>query len=433
VNEPDGAGAGESAKPRVRSIFVDHSGYHLANVGDAAMLQMAIRRLRERFPDARILVFTYFPERLERLSPEAIPVVPRIHALARRRRLPKKVEFGFSQIWKIGAPSLPSLAPLANWFESRLPNREGRDLLPALAEADLVVAAGGGYLTDAFRLHALGVLSVLRTAQRLRRPTAILGQGIGPVADGAFARSVAGVLRRAGVVTLREGLSGPAHLERWGVPASRWSVTGDDAVELAHAVRDARPRDAIGVNVRVAAYAGTSGPSTLTATLAVALARLTRSTGAPCLALPVSYHDEDSDLVSIRRVAGEGLIVPPTLERLPLPEELAYEVARCRIVVTGSYHAAVFGAAQGVPVVCLTRSGYYDQKFRGLQGLFGDGCTIVRLDGPDLEERLVRAAQRAWDEAPGLRDALLTAAARQIALGRDAYDAVARLGDPTAS
>jgi polysaccharide pyruvyl transferase WcaK-like protein len=416
-----------------RSIFVDHSGYHLANVGDAAMLQMAVRRLRERFPAAEILVFTYFPERLERLSPEAIPVVPRIHGLARRRRLPKKVEYGLSQLWKIGAPLLPSLAPLGGWLEERLPGRDARDFLPALAEADLVVAAGGGYLTDAFRPHALGVLSVLRMAQRLDRPTAIMGQGIGPITDATLARSAAGVLRRTNVVTLREGVAGPGHLERWGVPASRWTVTGDDAVELAHVARDARDRDAIGVNLRVAAYAGTSGTSPVTAKVASAIERSARWAGAPCVALPISYHHEDADLTSIRRLVGANLIVPAALERLPLPEDLALEVARCRIVVTGSYHAAVFGASQGVPVVCLTGSGYYDHKFEGLKGLFGPGVSIVRLDGPDLEERLVRAMQGAWDQAADLRTPLLAAAASQIALGREAYDAVARLGDAAAA
>jgi polysaccharide pyruvyl transferase WcaK-like protein len=433
VTEPTMRRAGDGADHWVRSIFVDHSGYHLANVGDAAMLQMALLRLRERFPAARTFVFTYFPERLERLNPEAIPVFPRIHALARRGRLPKKAEYGLSQLWKIAAPRLPSLAPLARWLETRLPTREGRDLLPALAEADLVVAAGGGYLTDAFRPHALGVVSVLRTAQRLGRPTAMMGQGIGPIADGAFARSVADVLRRTDVLTLREGRAGPDHLARWGVPASRWTVTGDDAVELAHAERDARPRDAIGINIRVAPYANTTGTNGLTDTLALALSRLTRSTGAPYVALPISYHQEDADLTSIRRLAGDDLIVAPALEQWPLPTELAHEVARCRVVVTGSYHAAVFGASQGVPVVCLTRSGYYDQKFEGLQGLFGHGCTIVRLDGPDLEERVVQAVQRAWDEAPELRAALLAAAERQIALGRDAYDAIARLDGSAAS
>ena len=78
---------------------------------------------------------------------------------------------------------------------------------------------------------------------------------------------------------------------------------------------------------------------------------------------------------------------------------LIKQTARCRIVVTGAYHAAVFALAQGIPVVCLSNSPYYLAKFQGLEDLFGLGCATVRLSEPDLPARLAAAIERTWNSA----------------------------------
>ena len=54
-----------------------------------------------------------------------------------------------------------------------------------------------------------------------------------------------------------------------------------------------------------------------------------------------------------RRVARDSALV---IER----------VGECRVVVTGSYHGAVFALAQGIPVVALVKSPYYVNKMAGL-------------------------------------------------------------------
>lgn len=53
--------------------------------------------------------------------------------------------------------------------------------LDALAGADLVVASGGGFITDVFQQYALSVLRLLHDATRAGKPTAMLSQGIGPI------------------------------------------------------------------------------------------------------------------------------------------------------------------------------------------------------------------------------------------------------------
>jgi polysaccharide pyruvyl transferase WcaK-like protein len=58
-------------------------------------------------------------------------------------------------------------------------------------------------------------------------------------------------------------------------------------------------------------------------------------------------------------------------------------VSRCRVVVTGSYHAGVFALAQGIPVVATAASRYYHDKFSGLADLFGGGGDIVDVGSPN--------------------------------------------------
>src|SRR5439155_8100354 len=58
-------------------ILVDNSGYALTNMGDVAMLQGGVTRLRRLWPDADVAVLTSRPERLARYVPSARPVIHR--------------------------------------------------------------------------------------------------------------------------------------------------------------------------------------------------------------------------------------------------------------------------------------------------------------------------------------------------------------------
>jgi colanic acid/amylovoran biosynthesis protein len=118
--------------------------------------------------------------------------------------------------------------------------------------------------------------------------------------------------------------------------------------------------------------------------------------------------------MSARWIGEFQLDDPPGLQVIP-------QTGRCRVVVTGSYHAAVFALGQGIPAVCMEHSPYYSQKFRGLQAQFGAGVEIVPMAEPDFGLRLERAIRFAWDSAERLRVSLLDATAAQIDLSRAAY------------
>jgi len=143
---------------------------------------------------------------------------------------------------------------------------------------------------------------------------------------------------------------------------------------------------------------------------------------APIVGLPVSRYRADADAVSLRALlsrapAGTGIVIPD----ITSPQALISAAASCRALVTGSYHAAVFGLAQGVPAVCLSKSSYYDAKFGGLQALYPGACFVVPLDAPDYAARLSAAIGQAWDLPAPARAAARDATVRMRDNGRDAY------------
>jgi len=180
------------------------------------------------------------------------------------------------------------------------------------------------------------------------------------------------------------------------------------------------PPAALGVNIREADYAGVGGDSA--AAVGETLAAAAHDLGAPVIALPVSRYATTSDLGAIRACLSSARpTTGVTLSDLASPDDLLSAAAKCRAVVTGSYHAAVYALSQGVPAVCLTRSSYYDAKFAGLRALFPEACQVVSLAAEDRAHILRSAITQAWDLPPAARAAALEAAGRQRAAGREAY------------
>ena len=132
------------------------------------------------------------------------------------------------------------------------------EFLTAARKASVFVVAGMGGLTSAFHDYTVMMLDTLVLLQALKVPTVLFGQGIGPF-DDDLREKAADVLRKVDYIALREGRYGPALLRAWDVPEERWSVTGDDAVELAFGHRREPMGRAIGVNLRVSNYSAVNG------------------------------------------------------------------------------------------------------------------------------------------------------------------------------
>ena len=425
---PDGNGTVRppASTPAPR-ILIDQSGYDLLNVGDVAMLQSCVIRLRRLWPGAEIMVVCHAPERLASYCPGTTAIGQTLAGLPFFRMLPRRPRLAAEQAWKMAAPCFARSRAVR-------PPRP-RTAIQAVRAADLVVASGGGYVTDTWWWHGAGVLSLLRLAQRLGKPTAMFGQGVGPISgrgrggSRALCRQARAVLPRLAVLGLREDQIGKNLAISLGVPSGAVAVTGDDALELipegsaveGSAHGGSAPRGgALGVSMRVSPYAGVDQTAAeMVGDLVVQAAEAFR---APIVTLPVSRYPVDGDLDALRALlhperSGAHIV----LHDLATPDALITVAADCRVIVTGSYHAAVFGLARGVPAVCLTRSAYYDAKFAGLRTLFPGACLVVSLDQPDLAGRLGQAIDQAWHLPAQARDDARMAAAGQRQAGRQAY------------
>ncbi len=303
-----------------------------------------------------------------------------------------------------------------------------KQFLDSVLESDLVVISGGGDLNDSFQGFAITLLHVLNLAIRYGKRTALVGQGVGPIFDpnSGFVMRGREVLPKVDVICVRERLKGPAYLEFLNVEGSRVFVTGDDAIELAYNAHTQKLGNGLGVNLRVANYSGIEAE--LQETVGFTLKEAAEKYEAPLLPVPISFLNKNSvrkpDSDPIRELLAQCGITSDGGQEMDDPITTIQQVARCRVVVTGSYHAAVFALSQGIPAMCLVKTSYYMDKFRGLSDQFNDECEIIDLNDSHVRERILNSLDKLWRSADQKRSSLLNVANKQVEIGRSAYRAI---------
>lgn len=414
-------------------ILVENGTPSLTNMGDVAMLQVLVSRIRRLCPDASIEVVTNAPELLLVYCPDAMPVSARgrkawFNALLGDRIhqfLPRPVSYPVRNFERTVRCRWPSLAHAIIQSRMKLRQADGGEVstyLDALFAADLVLLSGGGDINDTFRDFAMTLLDVLTIAFRRGIRTAVLGQGFGPIGDESLIARAKAVLPFVDIICSRESRAGVPLLHSLGVSPERIITTGDDAIELAY---EARPRESgtdIGVNLRIADYSEVD--SGVFNEIRPVLHNAARKHRASLIPLPIARHDCESDLKTIRQLLAGYDDTSDGGASLNSPFKVIKQTGRCRVVVTGSYHAGVFALSQGIPVVGLVKSPYYFDKFFGLAAQFGTGCQVVRLDDEKLGKKLAEAIDVAWGAAEHVRPALLEAAKKQIEIGQNAYQLI---------
>lgn len=401
-------------------ILVLPGTYDCRNLGDVAMLQVAVTRLKRLWPAASIHVLTYQAAALKEFCPEAEPaplrgrdswlkakILPRWFLPNAQAAFRRRSPGSFSRLWHMKAALLPPKYEPVKQF------------LRLLHEADLLLMAGCGLITDAFRTSALQVLDTFELAFRRGLPTAMVSQGIGPVEDPVLRECARAVLPRVGRICARDLHSTVPLLERLGVPASRLSFTGDDAVELAWRERREAPGNHLGANLRMAGYSGMDDQ--VLAAVRKLLAETARRYQAGVMGLPIARTGRDCDVQTLERLLTDLPEGGDPGKGLGTPLHVIRRISECRVVVTGSYHAAVFALAQGIPALGLVSSAYYEKKLTGLAGQFRGGCEVLRAEAPEFPAQFRQAVDRLWQQAPSLRLHLLREAERQVRLGLAAY------------
>jgi colanic acid/amylovoran biosynthesis protein len=266
------------------------------------------------------------------------------------------------------------------------------------------------------------ILDLEEEAIRRHIPVVMLGQGVGPLKDRAVLSRMKSIFSAVNLITLRGSPGGINLLTSLGVSPTQVHTTGDEAIELAYEARLQGPGKELGINLRFAGSAETAEDDI--EIVRPVLQSFAKRHAVAIIPVPIAiHHPIRDDLAMGKLLAGfdgpsdEGLTPDSPLKVIKL-------AGRCRVVVTGAYHAAVFALAQGIPVVGLAKSPYFISKMRGLEDQFGLGCETVDLNEPDLAEKLDAAIERAWQSAEKVRVPLQEAARRQIELSRSAYERV---------
>lgn len=405
------------------------------------MLKVAVSRLKSFWPEATIEVFLLknFEESFKEHCPEATPILPsgqdiwfttplsdRLYELLPHVFIQQQIE---ELEWQLRS-RLPQIARLI--MERKLKKRKRLtqyqaldSFVDAIARADLVIASGGGFINDTFEAKANRVLGILGIAASLGKPTAMLGQGIGPLENPKLRAKAKAVLPKIGLIALREKRSGIPILKKLGISEKRVIITGDDTIELIYENRSSELGDGIGVNLRIADYSQISAEAI--ATVRSAIQKVARQKNVPLIPVPMEFLDDNSDVRTIKQLLAGYDDTTNAGDDLRTPSKIIKQIGRCRVVVAGSYHAGVFALSQGIPVIGLAKTEYYKDKFLGLADQFSVGCEVLFLDDQQLPEKLIASIEKAWDLSEQWRPQLLESARQQIELGRAAYKQVYQL------
>ena len=399
-------------------IILDQGILDMRNKGQNALLQAAVDRVRQLWPEALIGITTFAPHLLKIYFPDVIPVSPDgSHAWYKKSNkynqiydlIPSSILRILLEIreelwyWRPGFTLGAIRAKMKSWSRSSSPSTESADNFPmneieitdtmekpdyadVVSDADLFIATGSQYMCDHARDTAFQVLDRLEAAIRRGIPTVMVGQGIGPINNLDLRARAKEVLPLLDLIFVRERLEAPNLLASLGVDPTKIVVTGDDAIELAYNSHTSALGNGIGISMRCMPSTGVG-----TVDIPVIGKTLKEAAGkydAELVGLPISLsiHERDDKCTQLLT---EGYN-KKWMSKQKFQKPLAYikDIQRCRLVVTGTFHGAVLALAQGIPVICLVRSGLYMNKFYGLADLFNLGCEIISLEDDHFQEKL---------------------------------------------
>lgn len=416
-------------------IFVIPGTYSYSNIGDTAMFQIAINRLRENFPLSRLATFSLRQDLLYEISTDvaSIGIEGRDfwhsfkELLSPLSRLsPKILSSIILQIERKVRIHYPlTFLQLCNLRRKILrhnyPISLLQEFIDAILKSNLIVVSGMGGIHDSHggAKRTFRLLDIIEMAIIHGIPVVLLGQGIGPIEDQTLLARAKQVLPRTNFIAVREKLASLPLLLSMGVDPGKIAITGDDAIELAYRARRSELGNAIGVGIRATGASMIQDRDLLT--IKELLYSVAQSLGAKILPIPIMNDNAVKDYEAIKRLLEGFDDLSDAGASLNTPEQVLRNVSQCRVVVAGSYHASVFALAQGVPSIGLARTKYYENKLKGVSDMFGNHCDVLNLNEEQFEERFIEAFWRAWHDADKLRPKLLELARSQVEMGRQVY------------
>lgn len=413
------------------NVLIDNGAYTMRNVGDIAMLQACVDRIRTRYPDCSVSVLTSCPELLELFCPGTKAIHPAGRdAWYAPKRVTAKMENAFGRslskillavegAYRTYAPRIFDHHLKLSYANNHLMQRRIEEYRIAFLSANMVVAAGGGYLNDLNPIQTENTLRMISDAKKRNSRTALFGQGLGPMRNEKLLMYLKNACRPPSVVALREGLSGVSLLRTLGLDIHETLVTGDDSIEMSFNSLPEELGSDLGISLRKIGYSGLTEEHLKS--IRDVLKTLQQALSTEIVPIPISLNEWEDDASVLSKLCEGHLQQSSEHCEIHSPQQAIRLAGRCRLVISGTYHASVFAMSQGIPALCLYASEYYHDKLKGLQSQFGIGCELVDLNSPNFEELIYDTATNLWNESEKLRTGLLKQATCQIEQSLAAY------------
>ena len=389
--------------------------YSARNRGDAAIILGMIESLRrtDAFQDAEIRISSAdHPVDSGRYP---VPVVSSFHSIKNGFSRNSSANLLYFLAVLLPMSLVWALAWRAGRLDLPLPSTV-RGLLRTYADADVVVAAGGGYLYTTSAIHGNVVLLTnvyaFFFAVLLGKPVCLYAQSIGPFAGSWQRWLVRRALSRVALVEVREGFSRRL-VDGWGLPAPVREVV--DAAFLLGASQPGAGFDfagatggpTVGMTVRKW-FRDDERQADYEKTMAAFVIWLIDERDAEVSFLPQVTYTEggDDDREIARKVAamvgrrGQVRVVEDELAAA----EVKWLCGRVDFFVGTRMHSNIFALSSGVPTLAIA----YQPKTEGIMSGVGLGDCVLRIEdlAPDA---LQRAFDDMVDRGPEIRDHLQSA------------------------
>ncbi len=368
--------------------------YSARNRGDGAIVLGMLESLDRAFGNEELELVISSADHPADQERYPVPVVPSFHSLMGRISRNGTLQ---------GLLFLAVLMPLSivgalvkRFLHVSVPLPAGlTPLLDAYARADLVVAAGGGYLyTTSRRRGAVMLLVHLHSfmlGRVLDKPVYLYAQSIGPFASSVQARLVRAALRRVQLVELRESWS-VRLVASWGLP-----IPVHAAADAAFLLRPVKPKSSplgarrkslrLGLTVR-RWHRQAERQEAYEETMARFLRMLVERHDPEIIFLPqvTVERREDDDRETARRILDR--LGPPVDARLLdhdySPREMQWLCGQMDCLVGTRMHSNIFALTMGVPVVAVA----YQPKTLGIMEQLGLEEFVLSIDNLAAEALL---------------------------------------------
>lgn len=362
--------------------------YVRENGGDAALLDVLLRQLRETYPDARIQI-AGMEDPHSRPEFEGVPNIGSIRLYTGRESLGtlrrwvhKLVGITVAQFWFVGPNRLYDIL-------GTVLSTEVRAEVDAIRAADLVVSLGGGYLNGkgnfAGDLNVYFLLAPLLLAERLGKPVVCAPQSYGPFGDHRQERWVFNVLNKAELLMVREATSVEL-LTKLGIRPRLMHQSVDSGFAFeGPPVKDALyerfklPKTTRFIGVTARQWLPVAQQAKYERAVATTIDYLQRTYGVRAVLIPqvtATYHADDDRIVE-KRIAS---YCDPASQPLLIDESIDHKILKAMYgeldyLIGTRFHSVIFGLTSMVPCVAIE----YEHKTGGIMHDLGLDEWVIKI------------------------------------------------------